>query len=57
MKLTQSISMLLFLVGVVGFANAATIKGTVTCDGKGVANVVVTDGISVTCTNEKVSTS
>ena len=53
MKLTQSISMLLFLVGVVGFANAATIKGTVTCDGKGVANVVVTDGISVTCTNEK----
>ena len=30
-----------------------TVKGTVTCDGKGVAGVVVTDGINMTKTNAK----
>ena len=30
-----------------------TVKGTVTCEGKGVAGVVVTDGINMTKTNAK----
>ena len=53
MKFTKSIFIFLSAVLMAGIANAATVKGTVTCDGKGVANVVVTDGISVTRTNEK----
>lgn len=34
-------------------ASAANIRGSVTCDGKGVANVVVTDGISFALTNKQ----
>ena len=53
MKFTKSIFVFLSAILMVGVANAATVKGTVTCDGKGVANVMVSDGISVTCTNSK----
>ena len=53
MRYTKLLPLLLSVVLMTGVVNAATIRGTVTCDGKGVANVVVTDGISVTCTNEK----
>ncbi|MBR5807204.1 MAG: calcineurin-like phosphoesterase C-terminal domain-containing protein [Alistipes sp.] len=35
------------------FAAKKSITGTVTCDGKGVAGVVVTDGINMTKTDEK----
>lgn len=47
----KSILMAISLVGAMAISEAATIRGTVTCEGKGVANVVVTDGISVTRTN------
>ena len=53
MKFTKSIFLLLAIVLMAGVVKAATIRGVVTCDGQGVANVVVSDGISVTCTNSK----
>lgn len=53
MKFTKSFFLFLSAILMAGAANAATVRGTVTCDGKGVADVVVTDGISVTRTNKK----
>ena len=53
MKFTKSIFLLLAIVLMAGAVKAATIRGVVTCDGQGVANVVVSDGISVTRTNNK----
>lgn len=44
---------LLFMSTTPAFAAKKSITGTVTCDGKGVAGVVVTDGINMTKTNEK----
>lgn len=53
MKFTKSFFLFLSAILMALAANAATVRGTVTCDGKGVADVVVTDGISVTRTNKK----
>lgn len=53
MKQIKSILMLISLIGVVAISEAANIRGTVTCEGKGVANVVVSDGVSVTRTNKR----
>ena len=44
---------LLFMSTTPAFAAKKSITGTVTCDGKGVAGVVVTDGINMTKTDEK----
>ncbi|MBO5962445.1 MAG: calcineurin-like phosphoesterase C-terminal domain-containing protein [Alistipes sp.] len=46
--------LLLFLILIVATfaAEAANVRGVVTCEGKGVAGVVVTDGISATSTNK-----
>ena len=44
---------LLFMSTTPAFAAKKGITGTVTCDGKGVAGVVVTDGINMTKTDEK----
>lgn len=52
MKQIKSILILISLICVVAISEAANIRGTVTCQGKGVANVVVSDGISVTRTNK-----
>ena len=44
---------LLFMSTTPALAAKKSITGTVTCDGKGVAGVVVTDGINMTKTDEK----
>lgn len=53
MRTVKSFFLFLSAILMAGIANAATVRGTVTCEGKGVANVVVSDGISVTRTNKK----
>ena len=52
MKFSKSIFVFLSAILLAGAANAASIRGVVTCEGKGVANVVVSDGISVTRTDK-----
>lgn len=44
---------ILFTLSSVAELQAATIKGRVTCDGRGVAGVMVTDGVAATTTNKK----
>ena len=44
---------LLFMGAIPAYAAKKTVTGTVTCDGKGVAGVVVTDGVNMTKTDAK----
>ena len=48
-----TIAALLFMGTTSAFAAKKSVTGTVTCDGKGVAGVVVTDGINMTKTDAK----
>ena len=55
MKMLRSIIVMALMVCLSStpsaFAAKKSITGTVTCDGKGVAGVVVTDGVNMTKTN------
>lgn len=53
MRLTKALLVMISVVFMAEVSSAASIRGVVTCEGKGVANVVVSDGISVTRTNKK----
>ena len=44
---------ILFVLSGVAELHAASIKGKVSCEGRGVAGVVVSDGVTVTTTNKK----
>ena len=48
-----TIAALLFMGTTSAFAAKKSVTGTVTCDGKGVAGVVVTDGVNMTKTDAK----
>lgn len=52
-SLILTIAAVLFASILSASAAKKTITGTVTCEGKGVAGVVVTDGVNMTVTNEK----
>lgn len=52
MKFSKTIFLLLAAVLMASVANAATVRGRVTCDGQGIAGVMVSDGISATTTNK-----
>ena len=52
MRHIRRILLLLSATAMTAVSYAANIRGVVTCEGRGVANVVVTDGISLTRTNK-----